>query len=166
MAINYREEKTLRARLTARYYPSARAGADDRAAHELVQTVASAADPECFYRPSYWPTPDSQDFLDALGLVAAAREALEYAELQLLDAGRRGGLTWEALGEALGYAPAAARQGASGRARRLLERWPGSRAGTGGTVLRQGEAAAASPPPTTENLTEDLTAETNNWFDS
>lgn len=140
MVINDRDEDARR-RLTARY---AAARTDSHrpplTAHELVQAVATAAIP-ADPAGSSQPAPRAEDLLDALTLVAAARNGLEYAELTLLDAGRRAELTWEALGEALGYAPSAARQGASGRVRRLLERWPAARASRSGSVLRQDQGA-------------------------
>ncbi|WP_165485270.1 hypothetical protein [Protofrankia symbiont of Coriaria ruscifolia] len=142
MVIDFLETQERRQRLTARYVATWHPNKPPWTAHELVQAVAAAVDPAGPVVAS-WPTPRAEDLLDALALVVSARESLEYAELQLLDAGRRAELTWETLGEALGYAPTTARQGASGRARRLLERWPGFRAGReGGTVLRQDPAGA------------------------
>jgi AcrR family transcriptional regulator len=85
--------------------------------------------------------------LDALSLLAAVRVGFDRDELALLDAARAAGVTWESAGSALGYDAAGARQGASGRYRRLHARWPGFRSRTDrfGAAVDDGRPSAAEP---------------------
>ena len=91
----------------------------------LVTTVASRLHPDHYDVYPELPPITTDDVLDALRLVNVARQDLEHRELTLIAAARSAEVSWEQLGQALGYEPGGARQGGSGRFRRLSARQPG-----------------------------------------
>lgn len=74
--------------------------------------------------PDRYPEPDVEDILAALLFVPAARRDLDDAERDLIERARALRVSWQRIGEALGFPAKGARQVAQGRAKRLKAQTP------------------------------------------
>lgn len=102
---------------------------------EAVREVADAATTtnEVSRHHLEVPLPTVADLDDALSLVADARNKamlyLNIAELDLVEAARFAGQSWQWIGERLGYATSSAERSAKARHQALRAKFPGHETG-------------------------------------
>jgi hypothetical protein len=106
---------------------------------DLVVAVAFI----CHVAEAAEPHP-GHNILEALALSAPARQGIANAERHLIEHARLAGITWAAIGLALGRTPTGAQQGAQSRYRQLGGRIPALAARIAEEPRRSTDAASAA----------------------
>lgn len=115
------EQHEASKRLTARFTPWSQVRLSD------VDALSEVAIASREITRGNRPEATEEDCLDALALAGPARFALDVSELKVMAHARhRHGVTWERIGQALGYGTETgpARQGARARYAALAKRYP------------------------------------------